>query len=207
MSQSFPQRCNRCTTHTKEEQTLQDYSEVLKIIAVDINAGDAAYHAASCDKYHPIPLPSPSDDPEPLVLTQVECSMLLQVDQCEHDADSKQCSEDGTQSATRLQRKDWHVTVGCIHKRAIGKQYRLELVKDEIAGTVVGQCFVAVQRVIPVFEGRLVESYAVDDGLVDRVAIGGEGHQVSQVDETHCDVWSKPHKIKVRSLEGNGNGR
>lgn len=89
MPRSLPNHSQKPRNHQNIEEALQNNSDILQIIPINIHTGDTTYNPTSRRKQHPIPLPSPPNNPEPLVLAQVLLPMFLQVDKREHDCDSK----------------------------------------------------------------------------------------------------------------------
>jgi hypothetical protein len=176
--------------HQAKEKALQDYCNVLQVVSVNIYARDGADHAARRDEAHPVPLPSPPDDPEPLVLPYEQLSMLLQVHQREHYADCKQRTKRYPYCASVTYSVDGHVARCAIDPRAVRQEGRPELVEDDVAFRLVRQRPVpGIVRVVPVVQRSRVKMDAIDDGVRVIAAIAWwkrlRIHQVAEVEQRH----------------------
>jgi hypothetical protein len=202
MSGPLPNDSQRPRHHQHEEEALQDNRNLLQIIPIDIDARQCTNHATSRDKQHPIPLPASPHHPKPLILSQMQFSMLVQVDQREHDADAKQRAKHDARLPPRADPVIWYVARRCIDEASVGEHGRLEVVEDEVAFCVVGERAVAVESVAELVEGGEVEGHAVDRGGGVVVA-RGERDELAQVEERHGarGGWLRPLAISVRSKE------
>jgi hypothetical protein len=137
MPDSFPYHGQSAGNCQLEEETLQDNGEVLQVIAIHVDARQRADHAARCGKQHPVPLPSSPNNSKSLILAQMLFSMLMQIDQGEHDGHTKHGTKCNTRNASCLDPVVWYVASCPIDPTAIAEHRRFVVVEYEIAFRVV----------------------------------------------------------------------
>jgi len=185
MPHGLPNRRHGRLPHAEEEQVLEDDGQVLQIVPINIDCGDAADHPGGGHDAHPVPRPPPPDEPEALRLADELLAVLGQVHQREHDGYPEEGAESDAEVPARLDRQDRHRARGAVGEGAIGEKHGLVGGEDEEAVGGVAEGVVGVEGVVPVLQRGGVEVDAVYDGVCGVVPVGGEGEEVADVYEGH----------------------
>lgn len=165
MSDGLPYGSQQPRHHQVVEKGIENDGQILQIISVDVDAGNAAYDPARRDERQPIPLPPPANGPESLFTRQKQSSMLPQVDQGERDTGREEAGKSHPEAPSFRDAVIRIVTRRAVDEGAVPQHGRLVGVEGEITARPVREGAIVVESVVEEVEGRSVEVDAVDQDV------------------------------------------
>ena len=186
MSCTLPHSREKARNHKIPEQSLYDDPTAQQVVSIDINSRDAADGPACRYEQHPVPLPSPPDCSEPLLLRQKQAAVPMQAQQRKHDGDGEQDAERNPRAPPMLDSVERNIARGSVEDGSVREDGRhaFDARQHEIAPGSVGKGAIVEKNKVVLIEGGKVVVLPVHD-RVGRVCARGEVDLGSGLESEH----------------------